>query len=235
MNKPFIIFENVEKVYHMGEVEIKAVNGADFTIDKGEFTVIVGPSGAGKTTILNMLGGMDNCTGGRIVVDDREVSRSTARGLTQYRRYDIGFVFQFYNLVQNLTALENVELASQICRNPLDAHMVMREVGLSDRAGHFPNRLSGGQQQRIAIARALCKNPDLLLCDEPTGALDSESGIQVLKLIHYFCRNYGKPVVLITHNQSIARIADRIFYFRDGRLEKTEENRHPGTPEELSW
>ena len=227
MNKSFILFENVEKVYHMGEVEIKAVGGANFSIDKGEFTVIVGPSGAGKTTILNMLGGMDNCTGGRIVVDDREVSGSSARALTQYRRYDIGFVFQFYNLVQNLTALENVELASQICRDPLDARTVMREVGLEERMNNFPSQLSGGEQQRVAIARALAKNPKLLLCDEPTGALDYVTGKQILALLQKTCRDRGMTVIVITHNLALTPMADKVIHIRNGKVEKTEINDRP--------
>ena len=200
MKEPFILFENVVKIYKMGEVEIRAVDGADFSVDKGEFTVIVGPSGAGKTTILNMLGGMDSCTSGRILVDSREVSRSSARQLTEYRRHDIGFVFQFYNLVQNLTALENVELASQICKNPLDAAETMREVGLSERMNNFPSQLSGGEQQRVAIARALAKNPKLLLCDEPTGALDYVTGKQILALLQKTCRERNMTIIVITHN-----------------------------------
>ena len=217
MNEPFILFENVEKIYRMGEVEIRAVNGADFTIDRGEFTVIVGPSGAGKTTILNMLGGMDNCTSGKIIVDDREVSNSTARKLTEYRRYDIGFVFQFYNLVQNLTALENVELASQICRNPLDAQTVMKEVGLADRMNNFPSQLSGGEQQRVAIARALAKNPKLLLCDEPTGALNSSSSDQVLNVLTDV-NNKGQSILMVTHDMKSARRGNRIIYLKDGTI-----------------
>ena len=235
MNKSFILFENVEKVYHMGEVEIKAVGGANFSIDKGEFTVIVGPSGAGKTTILNMLGGMDNCTGGRIVVDGREVSGSSARALTQYRRYDIGFVFQFYNLVQNLTALENVELASQICRDPLDARTVMREVGLEERMNNFPSQLSGGEQQRVAIARALAKNPKLLLCDEPTGALDYVTGKQILALLQKTCRDRGMTVIVITHNLALTPMADKVIHIRNGKVEKTEINDRPLPVEKIEW
>ena len=235
MNKPFITFKNVAKVYHMGEVEIKAVNGADFTIDRGEFTVIVGPSGAGKTTILNMLGGMDNCTSGKIIVDDRVVSSSNSRQLTEYRRYDIGFVFQFYNLVQNLTALENVELASQICRNPLDAKTVMQEVGLEERMNNFPSQLSGGEQQRVAIARALAKNPKLLLCDEPTGALDYVTGKQILSLLQKTCRDREMTVIVITHNLALTPMADKVIHIRNGRVEKTEINHNPLPVEDIEW
>ena len=227
MNKPLIAFENVVKVYHMGEVEIGAVDGADFTVDKGEFTVIVGPSGAGKTTILNMLGGMDSCTSGRIVVDDREVSAAGPRQLTEDRRYDIGFVFQFYNLVQNLTALENVELASQICQNPLDAEETMREVGLTERMNNFPSQLSGGEQQRVAIARALAKNPKLLLCDEPTVALDYVTGKQILALLQKTCRERRMTVIVITHNLALTPMADKVIHIRNGRVDGIEINPDP--------
>ena len=240
MSEPFILFENVVKIYKMGEVEIRAVDGADFTIDKGEFTVIVGPSGAGKTTILNMLGGMDSSTSGRIIVDGRDVSSSTARKLTEYRRHDIGFVFQFYNLVQNLTvqnltALENVELASQICRNPLDAVETMREVGLSDRMNNFPSQLSGGEQQRVAIARALAKNPKLLLCDEPTGALDYVTGKQILALLQKTCRERKMTVIVITHNLALTPMADKVIHIRNGRVERMEINSSPRPVEEIEW
>lgn len=235
MNKPLILFENVVKVYHMGEVEIRAVDGADFTVDKGEFTVIVGPSGAGKTTILNMLGGMDSCTSGRIIVDDREVSAAGPRQLTEYRRYDIGFVFQFYNLVQNLTALENVELASQICRNPLDAEETMREVGLTERMSNFPSQLSGGEQQRVAIARALAKNPKLLLCDEPTGALDYVTGKQILALLQKTCRERKMTVIVITHNLALTPMADKVIHIRNGRVDRIEINPDPMPVEEIEW
>lgn len=235
MNKPLILFENVVKVYHMGEVEIRAVDGADFTVDKGEFTVIVGPSGAGKTTILNMLGGMDSCTSGRIIVDDREVSAASPRQLTEYRRYDIGFVFQFYNLVQNLTALENVELASQICRNPLDAEETMREVGLTERMSNFPSQLSGGEQQRVAIARALAKNPKLLLCDEPTGALDYVTGKQILALLQKTCRERKMTVIVITHNLALTPMADKVIHIRNGRVDRIEINPDPMPVEEIEW
>ena len=235
MSDPFILFENVTKIYRMGEVEIKAVNGADFTIDKGEFTVIVGPSGAGKTTILNMLGGMDQCTSGRIVVDGRDVSKSSSRQLTEYRRYDIGFVFQFYNLVQNLTALENVELASQICKNPLDAEETMKEVGLGDRMNNFPSQLSGGEQQRVAIARALAKNPKLLLCDEPTGALDYVTGKQILALLQKTCREKGMTVIVITHNLALTPMADKVIHIRNGKVDRLEINEFPVPVEQIEW
>ncbi len=235
MSEPFILFENVVKIYKMGEVEIRAVDGADFTIDKGEFTVIVGPSGAGKTTILNMLGGMDSSTSGRILVDGRDVSCSSARKLTEYRRHDIGFVFQFYNLVQNLTALENVELASQICRNPLDAVQTMQEVGLSDRMNNFPSQLSGGEQQRVAIARALAKNPKLLLCDEPTGALDYVTGKQILALLQKTCRERKMTVIVITHNLALTPMADKVIHIRNGKVERMEINSNPKPVEEIEW
>ena len=235
MNEPFILFENVVKIYRMGEVEIRAVDGADFTVDQGEFTVIVGPSGAGKTTILNMLGGMDSCTSGRIIVDGRDVSSATARQLTEYRRYDIGFVFQFYNLVQNLTALENVELASQICRNPLDAGVTMEEVGLSGRKNNFPSQLSGGEQQRVAIARALAKNPKILLCDEPTGALDYMTGKQILSLLQKTCRERNMTVIVITHNLALTPMADKVIHIRNGKVDKLEINKNPLPVDEIEW
>ena len=235
MKEPFILFENVVKIYKMGEVEIRAVDGADFSVDKGEFTVIVGPSGAGKTTILNMLGGMDSCTSGRILVDSREVRRSSARQLTEYRRHDIGFVFQFYNLVQNLTALENVELASQICKNPLDAAETMREVGLSERMNNFPSQLSGGEQQRVAIARALAKNPKLLLCDEPTGALDYVTGKQILALLQKTCRERNMTIIVITHNLALTPMADKVIHIRNGKAEKIEINQNPLPVEQIEW
>ena len=235
MSDPYILFESVTKVYRMGEVEIRAVNGADFIIEKGEFTVIVGPSGAGKTTILNMLGGMDRCTSGRIVVDTREVSNSTSRQLTEYRRHDIGFVFQFYNLVQNLTALENVELASQICKDPLDAAETMKEVGLADRMNNFPSQLSGGEQQRVAIARALAKNPKLLLCDEPTGALDYVTGKQILALLQKTCREKGMTVIVITHNLALTPMADKVIHIRNGKVDRLEINEDPVPVEQIEW
>lgn len=227
--------ENVQKVYHMGEVEIRAADSITFSIEKGEFTVIVGPSGAGKTTVLNILGGMDTCDGGKVLVDGEDISGYRNRKLTSYRRNDIGFVFQFYNLVQNLTALENVELATQICRNPLDAVQVLREVGLEERMDNFPAQLSGGEQQRVAIARALAKNPKLLLCDEPTGALDYNTGKAILKLLQDTCREKGMTVVVITHNSAIAPMADRVIQIKNGRVTAMNVNQHPVSVETIEW
>lgn len=231
----FVEFNDVCKVYKMGEVEVAAADGMTFSAEAGEFVVVVGPSGAGKTTLLNMLGGMDSCTSGTITLDGREISRFTERELTQYRRLDIGFVFQFYNLVQNLTALENVELASQICPHPLDAAQVLAQVGLAHRMDNFPAQLSGGEQQRVAIARALAKNPKLLLCDEPTGALDYKTGKAILKLLQDTCRTTGKTVVLITHNSAFADIADRVIHVREGRVASCYINPHPGNAADLEW
>ena len=227
--------ENVQKVYHMGEVEIRAADSITFSIEKGEFTVIVGPSGAGKTTVLNILGGMDTCDGGKVLVDGEDISGYRNRKLTSYRRNDIGFVFQFYNLVQNLTALENVELATQICRNPLDAAQVLREVGLEERMENFPAQLSGGEQQRVAIARALAKNPKLLLCDEPTGALDYNTGKAILKLLQDTCREQGMTVIVITHNSAIAPMADRVIQIKNGRVTAMNVNQHPVSVETIEW
>lgn len=231
----YISFERVVKRYQMGEVELTAVDGVDFSIEKGEFAIIVGPSGAGKTTVLNMLGGMDTCTEGRILVDGELVSGYTPKQLTGYRRYDIGFVFQFYNLVQNLTALENVELAAQICREPLDARRVLEDVGLGDRLGNFPAQLSGGEQQRVAIARALAKNPKLLLCDEPTGALDYVTGKSILKLLQDTSRERGMTVVVITHNTALTPMADRVIHIKSGKAERVDLNEHPTPVEEIEW
>ena len=231
----FVTFEDVSKVYHSGEIEIRAVDHISFTIEKGEFCVIVGPSGAGKTTVLNMLGGMDACSGGTITVDGTRVSGFDARQLTTYRRHDIGFVFQFYNLVGNLTALENVELAAQICKDPLDAATVLDEVGLAKRANNFPGQLSGGEQQRVAIARALAKNPKLLLCDEPTGALDYVTGKQILKLLQDTCREKGVTVVVITHNSAIAPMADRVIHIKNGTVESMQRNETPQSVETIEW
>jgi len=231
----FVTFEDVSKVYRSGEVEIRAVDHISFTIEKGEFCVIVGPSGAGKTTVLNMLGGMDACSGGNITVDGTRVSGFNARQLTTYRRHDIGFVFQFYNLVGNLTALENVELAAQICKDPLDAATVLDEVGLAKRANNFPGQLSGGEQQRVAIARALAKNPKLLLCDEPTGALDYVTGKQILKLLQDTCREKGVTVVVITHNSAITPMADRVIHIKNGTVESMQFNENPASVESIEW
>ena len=231
----FVEFNDVRKVYKMGEVEVAAADGMTISCERGEFVVVVGPSGAGKTTLLNMLGGMDSCTSGSIVLDGREISTFNEKQLTQYRRLDIGFVFQFYNLVQNLTALENVELASQICPHPLDAAEVLAQVGLAHRMDNFPAQLSGGEQQRVAIARALAKNPKLLLADEPTGALDFKTGKAILKLLQDTCLNTGKTVVLITHNSAFAAIADRVIHVREGRVASMQVNPHPASAKTLEW
>ena len=231
----FVSLRNVTKRYKMGEVTITAVDGVSFSIGQGEFCIILGQSGAGKTTVLNILGGMDNCDEGEVLVDGTDVAHFSPRQLTGYRRNDIGFVFQFYNLMQNLTALENVELAAQICRNPLDAATVLRQVGLSDRMNNFPAQLSGGEQQRVSIARALCKNPALLLCDEPTGALDSKTGVQVLRLLVDICREHGATVVIITHNALIAPLGNRVIHMKNGGISAVELNDHPASVEEIAW
>ena len=231
----FVELQNVRKVYRTGELEIHALRDVSFEINKGEFCVIVGASGAGKTTILNILGGMDTLTSGSAWRDGAEISAYTKRQLTAYRRYDVGFVFQFYNLVQNLTALENVELAAQICRDPLDAAEVLTQVGLADRMKNFPAQLSGGEQQRVAIARALAKNPKLLLCDEPTGALDYHTGKAVLKLLQDTCRSTGMTVVVITHNQALAAMADRIITVKNGTVENMRLNQHIVDVADIEW
>lgn len=231
----FVTLDNVRKVYHMGEVEIVAADGIDFQIEKGEFAVVVGPSGAGKTTVLNILGGMDTATEGRVQVDGETISGYNARQLTAYRRDDIGFVFQFYNLIPNLTALENVELALQICRDPMDAEEVLRDVGLGERLSNFPAQLSGGEQQRVSIARALAKNPKLLLCDEPTGALDYKTGKQVLKLLQDTCRNTGRTVIVITHNSALTAMADRVIHIKSGTVTAVETNPAPTPVERIEW
>jgi putative ABC transport system ATP-binding protein len=231
----YIVFDNVTKEYKTGEVVTRALRGVSFSIEKGEFAVIVGPSGAGKTTTLNLLGGMESVTGGTIYVDGRCISALTKRELTAYRRYDIGFVFQFYNLIQNLTALENVEIATQLSRNPLDAAQLLSEVGLSDRMNNFPAQLSGGEQQRVAIARALAKAPKLLLCDEPTGALDYATGKAVLRLLQETCREKGMTVVVITHNQAITPMADKIIHIKNGVAERVEINKNVRPIEEIEW
>ena len=235
MSEAFVKCINVKKEYKTGDVTIQAVDNMNFEINKGEFVVIVGPSGAGKTTILNILGGMDTLTSGQMIVDGIDISRFGSRELTTYRRYDIGFVFQFYNLVPNLTALENVELANQISRNPLDAETVLRDVGLSDRLGNFPAQLSGGEQQRVSIARALAKNPTLLLCDAPTGALDYNTGKSILKLLEDTCREKGMTVIVITHNQAITPMADRIISIKNGNVHSVKMNRQKTPVEEIEW
>lgn len=231
----FVEFKNVKKLYKTGEVEIEALRDVNFEIEKGEFCVIVGASGAGKTTILNILGGMDTLTSGSAVLDGTEIAKLNKKQLTAYRRYDVGFVFQFYNLVQNLTALENVELAAQICKEPLDAATVLKQVGLGERMKNFPAQLSGGEQQRVAIARALAKNPKLLLCDEPTGALDYNTGKAVLKLLQDTCRESGMTVVVITHNSALAAMADRIITVKSGTVESMRINHNIINVEELEW
>ena len=231
----FIEFRDVRKVYKMGEVEIPALDGVSFQIKKGEFVVIARASGAGKSTILNILGGMDTCTSGEILVDGEEVSKMDARQLTTYRRYDIGFVFQFYNLVQNLTARENVELAVQICKNPLDVDQTIEAVGLRERRSNFPSQLSGGEQQRVAIARALAKNPKLLLCDEPTGALDYQTGKSILKLLQDTCREQQMTVIVITHNLALTPMGDKVIRVKSGKIRSIEVNEHPKPIEEIEW
>lgn len=231
----FIELTNVQKRYKIGEIVINAVDGVNFKIEKGDFAVVVGASGAGKTTVLNILGGMDSLNGGTIKVDGKDISNYTDRMLTEYRRYDIGFVFQFYNLVQNLTARENVELASQISKNPLDVEYVMEMVGLKDRMNNFPSQLSGGEQQRVAIARALAKNPKLLLCDEPTGALDYQTGKAILKLLHDTCKSTGMTVVVITHNGALTDMADKVIKMRNGKVSDFILNENPIPVERIEW
>ena len=231
----FIEFKNVKKIYKMGEVEIKALDGISFEIEKGEFVVVLGNSGAGKTTILNILGGMDTLTSGSLIVDGNNLSRANERELCDYRRYDIGFVFQFYNLVQNLTALENVDLALQICKNPLDSRTVLRMVGLQDRMNNFPSQLSGGEQQRVAIARAVAKNPKLLLCDEPTGALDYNTGKQVLKVLQDMCYKEKMTVIMITHNSALADMGQKIIHVKSGKIESVTINENPKDIDDIEY
>ena len=234
-NRSYVKLENVSKIYGSGDVKIVAVDGISFEINKGEFVVVVGPSGAGKTTVLNIQGGMDKTSSGRVLVDGVDIAGFSNKQLTSYRREDIGFVFQFYNLVPNLTALENVELALQICKEPLDARTVLEEVGLKNRLGNFPAQLSGGEQQRVSIARALAKNPKLLLCDEPTGALDYQNGKAILKLLQDMCREKGMTVIVITHNSALTPMADRVIKIKNGKVSSMVQNERPTSVEEIEW
>ena len=231
----YIEFKDVVKEYTVGETKIRALDGANFEIDKGELVVIVGPSGAGKTTALNILGGMDSCTSGKVIIDGKEINNYSEKELTRYRRESIGFVFQFYNLVQNLTAIENVELATQICKNPIDPETTIEKVGLKNRKNNFPSQLSGGEQQRVAIARAIAKNPKILLCDEPTGALDYNTGKQILKLLQDTCRKEKMTVIIITHNSAIAPMADKVIRFKNGKSEDIIINENPTSIDEIEW
>ena len=231
----FVELKNVTKEYKMGEVVIHAAEDISFEIEKGEFVIIVGPSGAGKTTVLNILGGMDTATSGQVLVDGEDIAGYTGKKLITYRRNAIGFVFQFYNLIQNLTALENVEMALQICKDPLDANQVLKDVGLEARRDNFPSQLSGGEQQRVSIARALAKNPKLLLCDEPTGALDYVTGKQILKLLQDTCREKGMTVVVITHNTALTPMADRVIKIKNGKVSSMKINENPTPVEEIEW
>lgn len=231
----YVELKDVRKTYYMGENEIHAADGVTLSIEKGDFCVIVGPSGAGKTTVLNILGGMDTCDSGVVMLDGQDIAKMNSRQLTLYRRHDVGFVFQFYNLVQNLTALENVELANEICRQPLDAKQTLESVGLGERMKNFPAQLSGGEQQRVAIARAIAKNPKILLCDEPTGALDYETGKNILGLLQKICRESGKTVIIITHNSELTKMADHVFGIKNGKIAFESRNDNPTPVEELVW
>ncbi len=231
----FLTLDNVSKTYKTGEVEVKALTDVSLSLSEGEFAVILGSSGAGKTTLLNLLGGMDNATSGKIILDGKVVTELNKKGLCEYRRSDVGFVFQFYNLMPNLTALENVEIAVEICKNHLSPEKTLEEVGLKERMANFPAQLSGGEQQRVSIARALAKNPKLLLCDEPTGALDYVTGKKILKCLYDVSKEQKKTVVVVTHNQAIKDIADKVFYIKSGRIEKTVINEHPKSVDEIEW
>lgn len=231
----YVKFKDVKKIYNMGDIQVNAANGLNFEIEKGEVVVIVGPSGSGKTTLLNMLGGMDTVTSGQIFLEDKEITKRTRKELVLYRRYDVGFVFQFYNLVQNLTALENIELANQLCVNSLDSYETLCKVGLKGKENNFPAQLSGGEQQRVSIARALAKNPKLLLCDEPTGALDYETGKQILKLLQDTAKKMKKTVIIITHNSAFCDIANRVIKIREGKVESTYTNNNPSSASTLHW
>ncbi|MCF8012439.1 MAG: ABC transporter ATP-binding protein [Clostridiales bacterium] len=233
--KTIIQAKNLKKIYQMGEVDVYALRGVDFNIQEGELIVILGPSGSGKSTLLNIIGGMDKASEGELFYLDTPLHSANSKQLTLYRRHDVGFVFQFYNLIPNLTAYENVNLSAQISENPFPVKDVLEKVGLSDRAEHFPAQLSGGQQQRVALARALAKNPRILLCDEPTGALDTQAGTQVLRLFKDFCTTYNKTIIIITHNAAISQIADRVFYLKDGILSSIQENETPLSPEKVTW
>lgn len=235
MNDNFIVFEQVTKTYKSGEVAVTALDHASFSISQGEICIIVGESGAGKTTLLNILGGMDSLTSGKVIVDGTEISTYSKKQLTNYRRHDVGFVFQFYNLIPNLTALENVEIAAQLCKDSLDPKTVLEEVGLKDRCSNFPAQLSGGEQQRVAIARALAKNPKLLLCDEPTGALDYTTGKTILKLLQDTCRRTGMTVIIITHNKALCAMADHVIAVKSGKILSSDHNRHVTPVEEIEW
>lgn len=231
----FIVADKLSKTYNSNGVETKALKEASFSIDEGSFTVILGPSGAGKTTLLNLLGGMDQISSGSLIVDDTKLVGLNKKELTLYRRNKVGFVFQFYNLMPNLTALENVELAVEVCSNHLDPFNVIKSVGLEERANNFPSQLSGGEQQRVSIARAIAKNPELLLCDEPTGALDSNTGKNILKLLHDFCKNEKKTIIIVTHNAAIKEIADQVIYIKNGSIDKIELNASPASIESVNW
>lgn len=231
----YIEFKNISKTYQMGEIEIKALNKASFSIEKGELVVILGPSGAGKTTCLNILGGMDGATTGTLLIDDTDITKLKGKDLIKYRRNDIGFVFQFYNLIQNLTALENVELSVQLCKDHLEPEKILKKVGLKDRMNNFPAQLSGGEQQRVAIARAIAKNPKLLLCDEPTGALDYKTGKQILKLLEDTCHKEGMTIIIVTHNSAIADMADKVIKFKNGQVEEIYINHNPRPIESIEW